>query len=171
MLSVCPSIVTFKPGLACSFITASSRILIASGLRFDLSKSNRTSSNTIWRRITGMVMEFVAVPPRPSFAVTVSGKLPSWFGAVQIVFMLFGGLKVPAGAVQAYVIGSPSGSVAGELRFVDGPGSKMHGLHCTGPVNCGGLFAGGGGGGGGAGTSRTTSRTCGAGGGGGTYVL
>ena len=51
-------------------------------------------------RITGMVMELVAVPPRPSFAVTVSGTLPSWFGAVQIVFIPLFELNEPDGAFQ-----------------------------------------------------------------------
>ena len=52
------------------------------------------------RRTTVRLTLPVAVPPRVSRAVTVAGTLPSWFGAVQIVFGAFGLLNVPCGAAH-----------------------------------------------------------------------
>src|SRR5678815_4244010 len=68
---------------------------------------------------------------------------------------------------------SPSGSVAGEVKLVDCPGSSVGGFAWIGPLNVGGRFAGGGvgaagGGGGGAGGSGAAT---GAGGGGGTNAF
>src|SRR4029079_4329728 len=65
---------------------------------------------------------------------------------------------------------STSGSVAGEVRFVDCPGSSVGGFAWIGPLKVGDRFAGGGvggaaGGGGGAGGSGCAT---GPGGGGGT---
>src|SRR5262245_56944611 len=100
-----------------------------------------------------------AVPPLPSFTVTVTGTVPSVFGAVHSVERSAGLASVPLGVVQRYVNVSPSGSCASAVTVELRPTSTVHGLHCARTV--GGRFCGAGGAGAGGG----------GGGGGGTYVL
>src|SRR5436190_14266911 len=96
-----------------------------------------------------------AVPPLPSFTVTVTGTVPSCCGAVQSVCRSAGLASVPVGTVQRYVSVSPSGSRASAVQVELFPTSTVIGSHVAFTV--GGRFcctggAGGGGGGGGGGT-------------------
>src|SRR5438552_12842511 len=87
-----------------------------------------------------------AVPPLPSFAVTVTGTDPSCCGAVHSVCRSAGFASVPVGAVHRYVSVSPSGSCPVAVTVELFPISTVHGSHCARTV--GGRFCGGGGGGG-----------------------
>ena len=53
-----------------------------------------------------------AVAPLPSSILTLTGTGPSVIGAVHDVCVVDGVVSMPAGARQAYVSGSPSGSFA-----------------------------------------------------------
>src|SRR5438477_6144159 len=96
-----------------------------------------------------------AVPPLPSFTVTVTGTVPSCCGAVQSVCRSAGLASVPVGEVQRYVSTSPSGSRASAVSVELFPTSTVHGSHCAFTVGgrfCGAGAGAGGGGGGGGGT-------------------
>ena len=85
-----------------------------------------------------------AVPPRPSFTVTVTGTGPTTIGAVHGVCRLVGLVSEPELAVHRYARGSPSGSWASAETVETLPTSTVHGSHAARTV--GGRLAGGGGG-------------------------
>src|SRR5439155_25031280 len=93
-----------------------------------------------------------AVPPWPSFTVTVTCTGPAWPGAVHSVWRSAGCCRVPVGAVQRYVSTSPSGSWASAVTVELLPTSTVQGSHRARTVGgrfCGaGTGAGAGGGGG-----------------------
>src|SRR5207247_8293771 len=90
-----------------------------------------------------------AVPPLPSFTVTVTGTVPSCCGAVHSVWRSAGFASVPLGVVHRYVSTSPSGSRASAVQVELFPTSTVIGSHVAFTV--GGRFAGAGVGGGAAG--------------------
>src|SRR5207247_9849541 len=119
-----------------------------------------TLSARVVRRATWLFTVSAAVPPLPSFTVTVTGTDPSCCGAVQSVCRSAGLASVPVGTVHRYVSGSPSGSCPVAVTVELLPISTVHGSHCARTV--GGRFCGaggGGGGGGGGGAGGTYTRT------------
>src|SRR5437773_7830104 len=151
MLQVCPSIVMFRVGFACSLATASSSSLSASGRSVERSKSKYTSSNvsstTGGGGVTWMVVDAFAVPPLPSSTVTVIWTGPGCCGAVHPLCRSVGFASVPLGAVHRYLSVSPSGSCASAVTVAFPPTWTEHGSQRALTVG-GRLMAGGGGGGG-----------------------
>src|SRR5207247_8733964 len=91
-----------------------------------------------------------AVPPLPSFTVTVTGTVPSCIGAVHNDWRSEGFASVPVGAVHRYVRTSPSGSRASAVTVELLPSSTVHGSHYSltvgGRLWCAGCRGVGGGG-------------------------
>src|SRR5438128_6032710 len=84
--------------------------------------------------------------------VTVTGTVPSWFGAVQSVCRSAGFASVPLGAVHRNVTAQPIELCGIAVTVELLPTSTVHGLHCARTDRlCSGARAGGGGGGGGGG--------------------
>src|SRR5688572_10258439 len=87
--------------------------------------------------------------------VTVTGTVPSWFGAVHSVERSVAFANVPLGADQRYVTAQLIELVAVALTVELRPTSTEHGLHSALTASwCSG--AGGGGSGGGGGTYTRT---------------
>src|SRR5215210_6196720 len=158
MLHVCPSISSRSSGFACSVAIASSSARVASGRSEYRSKSKCTSSNVnsfTAGRITWMLTVAVAVLLSVGHVtVTVTGTVPSCAGAVHGVCRAVRSVKVPAGALHAYVTAHPIESRAVAVTVDTLPTSTVHGSHCAVTLRlcCGAGGGGGGGAGGGGGT-------------------